>query len=241
MQDKLKKEEEFFLKKKIEESYQLIEKATKKMEFILAHQEKYEVSPEKVEKLQMIYEKILQFKKTTNIAKLQEIGELALIKIGEIELESLDKNKNKETRKLLSETNTLLRKIGSTQHFTESNKDLKKMFLHFLSRVQEKRNKKSVDIEIERRKKEIGEIDKNSYDYLNTILRIEKYEEKEKQVKKELLQGYFKTSKENREKLNVRLQVIRQNIALLKAKKEGGIGSYTKIKKGLLKWQETIR
>jgi hypothetical protein len=73
------------LKKELDETYKFIDYVLSKLGHLLERPDTF-ISPEQRDILHKVYNSIIQFKKTTNIAKLKEIGELALLKIGEIEL-----------------------------------------------------------------------------------------------------------------------------------------------------------
>ncbi len=238
-------EETFYLKKKINETSLLVRKAADKMQYILEHKKDFEITEESYEIIQKIYEKIQQIKSSTNITKMQEIWELALAKIAEIELRSVEKRKDAESRKLLSETNALLKKIWSDKHYVEASKDYKKMLKAFINNILKSfspgpatEKEKS---EAKKEKKQL--IDQDSYSFLKTVLLLEKYKEKLSENSKEKRKNfkYFInpfTSNEVKEKILLKRKVIKQNISLLKAKKTWSMGSYTWIKKWFQKIQE---
>jgi hypothetical protein len=104
-----------------------------KLEPIVTEQVDYKLSVEKLHKLKNIYNSIVKIKKSTNISKLKEIGELGLMKIGIIELEQLEDTRSKKSQELLSQTNKLLKEIGSGKQFKEKNKDIQYMIHSFFS------------------------------------------------------------------------------------------------------------
>jgi hypothetical protein len=71
----------------------------------------FELPVEQNEKLVLIYNSLISIKNSRNINKLREIIELALIKIGKIELEYLEKTKDEKIGFLLKETNNLLKTV----------------------------------------------------------------------------------------------------------------------------------
>ena len=221
----------FYLKKELEETYRLIDFVLIKIKHILDNAKEDEVSLEKKQKIKTLYNSIVKLKKTTNIAKLKEIWELALKKIWEIELSIVEKNKDENSRKYLSETNKLLKQIGSKESFIEKEKDINYIINSFINWIKEKLNnfKKS-----KKEKKE--EIDTESTSYWKTKLLIQKYTEKNKEINKEILKTYFvifkSWEKEKLEDLKIKKQVVKQNLVILKAKQTGKLVSYTKI----IKW-----
>lgn len=229
------KEESFYLQKELNETYVLVNKAIEKFDSVFNNKEKYNIDDDTFYKLEKIYEKLIHVKSSTNLSKLKEIGELALIKIAKIELQNVEQHKNKESRELLKETNNLLKQIGSHQHFIEEDKDIKKKIQLFFTGISStvsfykkwwfKKNKS---------KKEL--IDKDSYNFLKTVLLLEKYQDKldinSKEIQKNItlfLNPYSKS--EIKEKIFLKRKVIKQNISILKAKKSGWVNSYTSVKR----------
>jgi len=228
----------FYQKNELDKVHRLIEKVLTKLEPIISNEKSYNLPPEKQEKLKVVYNNIVKLKKSTNISKLKEIGELALLKIGDIELSTLEQQKDTQSKQLLKETNTLLKKIGSWKQFREKNKDINYILSSFFSEI--KKNFSFKKLASEKKKKEL--IDKESYSFLKTLLLLEKYSEKLKDTNKDLFKNIgiivfpFGKNTEKRDKILIKRKVIQQNITLLKAKKHGSIGSYTSI----VKWYNKI-
>ena len=87
------------------------------------------------------------------------------------------------------------------------------------------------------KKKQKELLDTESYSFLKTVLLLEKYREKLSQNSKEIRENILHMLNPfahslNKEKVFLKRKVIQQNISILKAKKTGGLGSYTGIKKG---------
>ncbi|PID86345.1 hypothetical protein CSB08_01120 [Candidatus Gracilibacteria bacterium] len=219
--------QDFHLKKELESNYHLIDLVLKKLSNILKDKKNYNIDSEKEFKLNEVYNNLLKFKKITNISKLKTIGELALIKIGKIELERLENTKDEKIKNLLKETNKLLKKTGSHTKFVERNKDLKFLFKSLLNKFKKKEVKKEIKKEKEK------EVDKTSYSYMKNLLLLSKYKNRLKQNKF----GFFKKislyfyDKKEYEKNVLKIKVIKQNIAILTARQKGYVSSYTKILK----------
>lgn len=215
-------EREFYVKKQLDETHKLIESAIKKAEYIFTKKEEFKIDSETLHKLQKIYEKLIHLKGSTNLAKLKEIGEVALSKIGELELRFLEEQKDEGTRALLKETNALLKKLGSDKHYIEQDRDIKKQFKILVNDSLEK---------IKRSPKKISKIKKSkqegiSYDDIKTEMILKKYEAKLKEntekIKKKLpIFINFISENEEKDDLLIRRKVINQNIKLLRVKKRG--------------------
>jgi len=224
----------FYLKKELDETYRLIDFVLIKLKHILDNANEEEVSKIKKQKIKTLYNSIIKLKSTTNISKLKEIWETALKKVWEIELSIVEKNKSKNSRKYLKETNNLLKKLGSKESFIEKEKDINYIISSFVEWFKEKIN--SLKNSIIKEKKEKDEVDKESTSYWKTQLLIKKYSDKKKELNKDLLKILIKFyKKEEREKITdikIKQKVVNQNITILKAKQTGKIISYTK----LIKW-----
>lgn len=245
IQEKQQGEETFYMKKKLDETYVLINSAIEKFDNIFSNKKTFNIDDQTLLKLEIIYEKLIHIKSSTNIVKLREIGELALTKIGQIELAVLEESKNKQSRDLVLHTNQLLKKIGSNNQFIEEDKNIKKKISDFLKDIFWKVSLEQLKKDLKQKKQKNQLIDTNSYSFLKTILLLEKYKEKLKEntgeIQKNILLFCNPFSKsELKEKIVLKRKVIKQNISILKAKKSWWIGSYTWVKKGYRKWIEVF-
>jgi len=228
------KDETFYIRKELDETYALIDKVMLKIEGVIEDAQYYNIDEEKLLKIEAVYSKLKQIKKTTNIAKLREIWEKALVKIWEVESELIQWKKWEDSKQLLKETNALLKKIGSDKSFKQKKDEGSDIGLH--SFLKDFRDSISFFSKKEKKVIEQNTIDKESYNFLKTVLLLEKYKEKLKINSKEVQRNLFLflnifSKSSAREKMLLKRKVIKQNIALLKAKKNGSVSSYTWIKK----------
>ena len=98
--NKEKKQElgNFYLKKELDETYKLIDFVLEKIKPIIVWEENLDLNLEQKEKIKDIYNSIIKLKKTTNISKLKEIWELALVKVWKLELINLEKKQDANAR-----------------------------------------------------------------------------------------------------------------------------------------------
>jgi len=75
------RQDDFHLKKELDKVGKLIQSVIEKLERLINEPSKYNVNKKRLEKLQKLYNKIIHIKGSTNLSKLKEIGELALIKV----------------------------------------------------------------------------------------------------------------------------------------------------------------
>lgn len=245
---KFKKKKEsfdnFYMKKDLDETYKLINFVLSKLQNIIENKKLYNIDLNDVEKLKQIYNSIIKLKKSTNISKIKEIWELALLKVWKIELSSIEKDKNEESRNLLWDTNKLLKKIWSKRQFIEKDRDIKYILLNFFSKIE----KFFTDLKQEKSEDEKKEniVDKDSYSYLKTVVLLWKYKKRLNQNNWNLLKNFtnilfpFWKNRDLKDNILIRRKVIKQNISLLEAKKSWKVYSYTRIIKWYKKFIEQI-
>lgn len=242
LRDKIKESKEensklesFYLKKELEDTNKLIDYTLNKLQNLLSWNSWINLENDKLEKLKAVYNEIIKLRKSTNISKLKEIWELALLKVWNIELAELEKNKNKDNRDLLKETNKVLKKMWSKNQFVEKEKDLNYQFEMLISGIKDFFS----DL---RDKTKIVSVDKHSHSYIKTLLYIWKYKEKYNENTQFIIKNCIKLlfSKSLREETFITRKVIKQNISLLNAKIKGIKFSYTFLKKWFSKFLERI-
>lgn len=223
---KEKKLDNFYLKKELTETYKLIDFILEKLKKILSWEIKINLEAEQKEKLKNIFNSIIKIKKSTNIAKLKLIWEVALIRIWKLELKFLEEEHNERNKQLLKETNSLLKQIWSKESFTEKNKDIK----HILNAI----NKKMIWYLSIFKKNKKEKIDKHSHSYVKNMLFLKRYKEKLNENTLFIIKNIFNIifNKELKNNTFIRRKVLKQNIYLLKAKEKGNTYSYTYVKKG---------
>lgn len=235
--NKVKKEKEeqknldsFYMKKELEETYKLIDFILTKIEKLITNT-KLNLSSDQRDKLKNLYNSIIKIKKSTNIAKLKEIWERALLKVWKIELEELENQKWDYIEDQLNQTNKLLKSIGSHEQFKEKEKDIKyiiskniKNISDFFSDLKEKKKKIEVDV--------------RSHSYIKNKLFLRKYKERLSQNTLYIIKNLFQVifNKTKRDDIFLKRKVIKQNITLLSVKQKGVWFSYTTI----VKWYDSI-
>jgi len=226
----------FYLKKELEETYKLTDFVLEKLKKIIEQDNSIDL--DKKEKFRAIYNWIIKIKSSTNISKLKEVWELALVKIWEVELETLEQTKSQQSKDLLSETNLLLKQMWSSKKFIEKEKDLWYIFNKIIQDVKD--FFKNIQINKKTKIKEENIVDKTSNIYLKNALLLSKYKEKLKDNNNDIIKNislfiFFKES-EIKDNIIIRRSVIKQNIKLLDMKINWQTIQYTKI----VKWYYTI-
>lgn len=225
----------FYMKKELEQNYKLIDFVLEKVKNLIDDKEINNLDIEQKEKLKTVYNSIIKIKKTTNVHKLKEIWEIALLKVWLLELHELEKHKSKDMKWMLKDTNKLLKQIGSSKQFTEKSSDYKRLLSDKLQSIADKFIKKD-NIKIKK------EVDKSSHEYIRTELLIRKYKEKKKNNDLNIIKnlGKILTNSEYKSDILLRRKVIKQNLLLYKIKQKGVNYSYTAVKKWYLSLLEKI-
>jgi hypothetical protein len=223
----------FYLRKKLEENYKLLNFVLEKLQNLFTDEKFSDLEQEKIKKLKEIYNKLIILKQSTNIWKIKQVSELALIKIWEIELSLIENKKDKNASKLLDNTNKLLKQIWSKTQFRPKNKDinyqLKVKYEHIKKIIQD-----YIKWNLTKNKKVI---DEQSTFYLSTVLWIKKYKNRLQNNTRNILKNIyvflfpFWESKEKRDRLLIERRLINSNLILLKSKINQNNFSYTKVKK----------
>ncbi len=223
-----KTHETFYMHKELTKTHKIVEMVLNKLKEFIDKKIILDLNSDKLESLWWIYNNFVKVKKSTNIIKLKQIWELALIKIWNILIEEIEKYKNLENYKKiekyrleLKNINILLKKVESKQVLKEKKLSFFKLLRNFFNK--EKTNKKQKDIFL----------DKSTSSYLKTLVLIKKYKEKSKENNKEILKKIYlfifpeffikkipKTKEllEKKENLLLRKEVIDQNLVILRKK-----------------------
>ncbi len=181
------------------------------------------VSVEKKKNLETLLFQLQQIRSITNIDKLKQIGELALLKIGELEIQVAEKQNTLKRWEFLKETNALLKTLGSSQKVSIYHKSLAQRLGDFIKDL-------IVLFRIDEEKKENTSISKG-FTYYKIRRDLAIYKEKLREVQWTLIKGIF-LSRQEKNKLQLKKQLLEQNITLLEKRIMNRSFSYTKIIKG---------
>lgn len=167
---------------------------------------------------------LLQSKWSSNIGKIKINVENALKSVGEIELELVKTGKEEERKKFLQETNSLLKKIGSSDRIeTWVSQNFWKKISDFLSLFNKKNNTQA---------QEWKKIDTNSFIYYKNQRELNTYKEilgkNDILIIKTIFTFQFKKIK----RLFLKRKLLKQNIQIIDNRIHNRNISYTKIVHG---------
>lgn len=229
---------DFYLKRQLESTYILIDSVLDKFHTLFEERGSFHIDDETYNKLQDIYTKLITIKATTNLPKLREVWELALIKLAQVELKWLQYEKRQQAQEYLKETNKLLKKIWSKEQFKDPETDIILYITQAFYDIGNKLKLSSIKESLKKEEKKV--VDTDTYEYLKLILQLERYEKKLMELNIYIYKNFFIfynpfLTSEAKIKTLLKKKVIEQNISILKAKKTWHLSSYTSIKKGFQK------
>ena len=184
-------------------------------------------------RLGFIRDGLLQSKSITNIDKLRNVGEDALVKIGNIEKGLIEKHKLETGRSYIQDTNELLRNFGSREKVLLDEDDVMKKFKKVTTDFFE-------NLTLFQRNEDF--IDKSSGIYFKTLRELNTYRQKLREVNHEIFspKNLFSQDTEKKVYLRVKKRLILQNIRLIKNRLSRRRFSYTKIAKGVRYYEDIV-
>lgn len=226
-------EQDSFLAKEVKKYQAVIGAVYTKLETLLntyAHQ----LEAERVSKIKELLPLLRQMRQATNIDKLRIVWEASLVKIGELEMDILAKNKEIERAQFLKETNSLLRELGSSKRVWNDFSSIKKKLLGFFWDLSS-----SGEAEVKAVESTEKKIDTSSFVYYKNLRELSLYKERLSLVKKEILKALFKGA-QKRKRLLLKKRLIEQNIQIIESRITKKRFSYTKIAKWVLYYEEVF-
>lgn len=193
-----------------------------------------QLETDRVTKIKELLPLLRQMKQATNIDKLRIVGEASLIKIWELEMDILAKNKEIERTLFLKETNSLLRELGSSKRIGNDFSSIKKKLIGFFWDLQSSSESETKSVENSEKK-----IDTSSFVYYKNLRELSLYKERLGSVKKEIFKALFKGG-QKRKRLLLKKRLIEQNIQIIESRITKKRFSYTKIAKGVLYYEEVF-
>ncbi len=209
--------------REVQKYQSIIVSVFQKMEIFVETYAEY-LGMERANKLKQIILALRQTRQSTNIDKLRIIGELALLKVGELEVEIANQNREIRKSQFLKETNSLLRDLGSSKRVGSEVDYLRKKVKHFFSQIKTSVVGNSEDSE--------NNIDTTGFLYFKNLRELSIYREKLKEINREIWRNIFGDPKK-KERLFLKKKLLEQNILIIESRVENKTISYSKITKGL--------
>ncbi len=183
------------------------------------------ITPEKKHELENIESTLAQGKWWSNLWRLKNIVENALNVIGKVESELIKGWVDGEKKKLLEETNSLLKQIWSTsriQSDDDSSVDIWKSISSFIDSFQKKPDQK-----VEQKKK----VDTNSFIFYKNLRELNTYKENLNKTEIEILRSIIRFQFPKIKRLLLKKKLLEQDIQIIDNRIHNKNISYTKIVK----------
>lgn len=231
---------ESVLARQVAKYHALIEKIIAKIEFLLASYPA-QLGEERVFRLKELVTSLKQLKNITNPEKLKLIGESALDRIGQLEIELIEKGFIREKKDALGQTNVLLREIGSKKRVILPEDDFVAQAKIFWNSFRENYFSQPA--------KAASSVSSGTPDlatassefmYFKNVRELKAYEAKRDEINRELLKGFFSLKGEKKERLIMKRKLIEQNVELLTSRIKNRSVSYVKLKRGVSQYSESF-
>lgn len=211
--------------KELEHYNQIIDSTTEKLQNLIL---KYHntISPEKKIELENIENTLVQSKWWSNLGRIRTIVENALTVVGRIEAELIKWWHDKEKIKLLEETNSLLKQIGSNERIETENdgsQDVMKGISNFFSNLSKKEESK-----IEQKTKKI---DTNTFIFYKNLRELNIYKANLHKVAMDIIKSSLSFDFERVKRLRLKKRLLEQDIQIIDNRIHNRNISYTKIVK----------
>lgn len=184
------------------------------------------VTPEKKAELENIESILVQGKWMSNLWRMKILVENALTVVGKVESELIKSWTNGEKQKILEETNSLLKQIGSTNRIEthdNASSDIKKTLSNFLNSFQKKEVSK-----VEQKKK----VDTNSFIFYKNLRELNIYKSNLNKVVIDILKSLISFDFPQVKRLRLKKKLLEQDISIIDNRIHNRNISYSKIIKG---------
>lgn len=184
------------------------------------------ITPEKKHELEDIENVLVQGKWMSNLWRMKILVENALTVVGKVESELIKSGTSGEKKKILEETNSLLKQIGSTSRIEthdDVSSDIKKTLTSFLSSF----NKKEVS-KVEQKKK----VDTNSFIFYKNLRELNIYKANLNKVVIDILKSLITFDFPQVKRLRLKKKLLEQDIQIIDNRIHNRNISYSKIVKG---------
>ncbi len=184
------------------------------------------VTPEKKRELEDIENTLVQSKWASNLWRIKNLVENALTVIWRVESELIKWWLDGEKKKVLDETNSLLRQIGSSERIVSnetSTNDITKSIMWFFNSFQKKETSK-----IEQKKK----VDTNSFIFYKNLRELNIYKANLNKIVIDIIKSIIFFDFHKTKRLLLKKKLLEQDIQIIDNRIHNRNISYTKIIKG---------
>ncbi len=219
------------MKREIEKYNKIIDDIILKLQNIVI---KYNnaLTPDRKQKFEQLQQALYQSKSSTNIWKLKTIGETALIKIGEVELDLVRLEVGEERKKFFETTNKLLREVGSKSKFwIKEVKTIPPILIKIWDTLKSFTKQANTIIE-ENSNKPVMAVDKSSFAFYKNLRELKIYKDLLKSTELLIFTRVFHLEFSEVKRLFLKRKLLSQNIQIITNRIDKKNFSYTKIVRG---------
>jgi len=213
------------LLKEIEKYSKIVDETISKVQNLIVKHHKV-ISPEQKSILERIELELTQIRGIRNTGKTQTTLEDVLKQIGAIELDLLKKGMVEEKQQFLSETNTLLKEVGSGDRITteeQKKETVEYMVGSFFDRVKEFFSEKKI------RPKKVEKIDTGSFVYFKNKRELDIYKKSLSKNTVDIIKSIFSFRFDQMKRLLLKRRLLSQNIQIIDNRLNNRNISYTRI------------
>lgn len=186
------------------------------------------ITPDKKKQLESLEMNLVQAKGMSNLGRLKNIVEQWLTLIGSLETELIQWGMEWDKKKLLEETNSLLKQIGSSNRVDAAgDDDIGKKITQFFEKIQKKQEQKPVE---EQKKK----VDTNSFIFYRNLRELNIYKENLKATQMKIIKSVLSFHFQDLKRLLLKRKLLSQNITIIDNRIHNRNISYTKV----VKWAQ---
>ncbi|MDD2694136.1 MAG: hypothetical protein PHY14_04370 [Candidatus Gracilibacteria bacterium] len=184
------------------------------------------ITPEKKKQLEELEMNLVQAKGMSNLGRLRNIIEQGLTLIGGLEKGLIQGGMEGEKKRLLEETNDLLKQVGSSNRIdVTGDDDIGKKITQFFEKIQKKQEEKPQE---EQKKK----IDTNSFIFYRNLRELNIYKENMRATQIKIVKALFSFQFRDLKRLLLKRKLLSQNITIIDNRIHNRNISYTKVVKG---------
>ncbi|GAB0175270.1 MAG: hypothetical protein HHAS10_11490 [Candidatus Altimarinota bacterium] len=184
------------------------------------------ITPEKKKEFENIENILVQSKGSSNLGRIKIVVENALTTLGRVEADLIKSGVDSEKGKLLQETNSLLKQIGSSERIESgaiTGKDLVKNITNFLNGLTKKEESK-----VQEKKK----VDTNSFIFYKNLRELNIYKKNLNKVVIDIIKATLSFDFDRVKRLKLKKRLLEQDIQIIDNRIHNRNISYTKIIKG---------
>ncbi len=190
------------------------------------------LTPERKQRFEELQQALYQSKSSTNIGKLKTIGETALIRIWEVEMDLARLEVGEERKRFFESTNKLLREVGSKSKFAiKEERTIPPIFIK-LANLYKRYSQEANTLIVENSNKPAVEVDKSSFAFYKNLRELKIYKTLLKNTEILIFTRLFHFEFTEIKRLFLKRKLLSQNIQIITNRIDKKNFSYTKIVRG---------